>query len=193
MAVVVAPGAVQNKDYKFFKLALNRYLLKGKGAAIIEPEFGADPEKYVQFVRPAAGAPMLYANTWKFIGEDIPGKDSAVWPTELGKDSKVFSMIDSDDLYFFNGGIGEEMVSELVAFPLTYEKTLAKSSIWLMKPVVLEYKIGKGTLVVSRVEVHGRLMGEEQKDLWSRRPDPVAQRLFVNLITEAYEKGEGGK
>jgi len=191
MAVLVAPGAVQDHSYKYFRPHLFAYLLGGGGAVVLEPEFGATTEKYVQLVLPGGGVPMLYANTYKFIGEDIPGKDSVVWPTDEAAAGRVFKDIGEDELYFFNGGLGEEMVSELVAFPLKPGKTLAKSSIWLMKPVMFEYRVGKGVLVVSRVQVRGRLLGEEQKDIWSRRADPVAQKLFLNLLLEAYEQGEG--
>jgi hypothetical protein len=151
---------------------------------VLEPEFplqnGGGPLAGYSYWR--TGIPFIHLDPWPLL-LDAPGNDAVIWPTRAGRRTHVFDGILDRDLQFFSGA-GGEIVSDLFSYPQLPGISLARSSIYLIKPDVFYYRVGMGRLIVSRIEVRGRLLGDGGDGLLSRRPDPVAQRLLLNLLRE---------
>jgi len=59
---------------------------------------------------------------------------------------------------------------------------------------VCEIPSGKGRVIVSRLQLRGRLMkGEETDSLYARRVDPVLQKYLLNLLSCAAAPAAGSR
>jgi hypothetical protein len=81
-----------------------------------------------------------------------------------------------------NGGLGGEIVSQHNVRPSVPFNTLARCHLKLKVPAVMEIPFGNGWIIVSRIQIRGRLLPGKQGSLYQRRYDPVAERYFWNLI-----------
>jgi hypothetical protein len=62
-------------------------------------------------------------------------------------------------------------------------RVLARCGLHLDVPAVMEWRVGEGRVIVSRLQLRGRLDGEPSSGgLYARRKDPVAERYLVNLL-----------
>ena len=111
---------------------------------------------------------------------DRGGYDSAVFPVD--KEHPVWNGIGVDQLKFFNGSLGGEIVSQHDVTARCPATVHARSGLSLKTAALMEIPYGKGRVVVSRLQVRGRLGLTGGEGLYDRRPDPVAMQYFLNLI-----------
>ena len=110
-----------------------------------------------------------------------------------GYDSYVFAEDSSDPLWknihkehlkIFNGAYGGEIVSQYDVDFSVPSKRLASCGIDLKVVAASEVEYGKGKIILSRIQIRGRLVSSPSsyEALFARRPDPVAQQYLLNLI-----------
>lgn len=110
------------------------------------------------------------------------GYDSVVHPHSPGH--FLWNGILPEHLHFFNGGFGGEMVSQHSLFPGRPFNAAAACNLDLRLPAVLEIPYGKGWVIISRIQVRGRLNTNRTGGrLYDRRYDAVAEKYFRNLLT----------
>lgn len=122
--------------------------------------------------------------------EERGGYDSYVFPENPAH--FLWKGIKPEHLRMFNGALGGEIVSQHNLRPTVPFTTLACCHLSLLVPAVMEIPRGKGWVVISRIQVRGRLLPEASSpELYERRYDPVAEQYFRNLLlgyidTDAY-------
>ena len=98
----------------------------------------------------------------------------------------LWSGISREHLQMFNGGYGGEGVSEhhvSANLPVTIH---ARCGMQLKHAAVFELRSGRGRVLVSRLQLRGRLAESAgNESLYSRRPDPVLQQYLLNLLSYA--------
>jgi len=110
------------------------------------------------------------------------GYDSYVFPAN--NNHFLWKNLNPDLLKIFNGSLGGEIVSQHSVRPNLPYYSIANCNIGLKVPAVLEIPYGKGWLIISRIQIRGRLIPEESSTrLYGRRYDPVAEQYFWNLLT----------
>ncbi len=98
----------------------------------------------------------------------------------------LWNNINKEHLKMFNGGFGGEMISQCdVEISTNKRLTKARSGLDLKYSDVIEAVWGKGVIVVSRIQVRGRLTegSDPGAGLYSRRVDPVARQYLLNLLS----------
>jgi hypothetical protein len=113
--------------------------------------------------------------------EDKGGYDSYVHPVDPLH--AIWDGIAPEHLRMLNGGFGGEAVSQHDLLMPSAGRVLARCGLRLEVPVLAEWRVGEGRVVVSRLQVRGRLEVEQgSAGLYARRKDPVAERYLVNLL-----------
>jgi hypothetical protein len=115
-----------------------------------------------------------------------------------GYDSYVFAEDESHPLWrgiakehmkMFNGAYGGEVVSQCDVTPSVHHRVHASCGLGLNVKALFEMQYAKGKIIVSRLQVRGRLInGPGSENLYARRADPVMQRLLLNMIDYAEVK-----
>jgi beta-galactosidase len=174
-AILVAGNAHSRKNYVNRLSVLSGWVRAGGTLVVIEPEYGVRKEGTLRILEDLPIRVVKRADT------DRGGYDSYVFADDLCH--PLWRGIAGAHLRMFNGGFGGEMVSQHDLFPGRPAKVLARSGLKLNTPVVIEIPYGEGRVIISRIQVRGRLMGSpEGASLYGRRKDPVAQRYLLNLI-----------
>lgn len=129
--------------------------------------------------------------------EERGGYDSYVFPENPSH--FLWNGIEPEHLRMFNGGLGGEIVSRHNVRPTAPYNAPARCHLSLRVPAVMEIPRGKGWVVISRIQVRGRLLPAwlQQSDrsetfspeLYRRRYDPVAEQYFRNLLAHYAEQG----
>jgi len=110
------------------------------------------------------------------------GYDSYVFPEDTNH--FLWRGILPEHLQIFNGALGGEIVSQHNVRLSQPYNPVASCNLSLKVPAVMEIPYGKGWVIISRIQVRGRLLPEKSsQDLYGRRYDPVAERYFWNLLT----------
>ena len=151
--------------------------LNGGGVLIVqEPEFRTVEPKELRVSQ------NLTLRVERRIDVDKGGYDSYVFPEDPAH--PLWQGLRSEHFQWFNGAPGGEIVSEYSITPSLPFVPLASCGLGLRIPAVMAIYHGKGMVIVSRIQVRGRLLpsASSQLDHFSRRPDPVAQRYLFNLI-----------
>ncbi len=155
---------------------LTQFVNNGGILIVQEPEFG---------VEDTANFPLLenlYLNVKYRIDPDLGGYDSYVFPED--KNHFLWRNIEQEHLQMFNGAFGGEMVSQHNVWPTLPYNPVGRCHLYLRVPAVLEIPYGDGWIIISRLQIRGRLLQQESSaDLFGRRYDPVAEQYFWNLIT----------
>jgi hypothetical protein len=112
---------------------------------------------------------------------DKGGYDSYVFPVDPSHE--LWKGIDAEHLKMFNGGYGGEVVSEYDVETSPAATSLAVCGLGLRIPAVMELKAGRGRIVISRLQIRGRLLEKPSGKFFDRRMDPVLQQYIINLIT----------
>lgn len=117
------------------------------------------------------------------------GYDSYVFPEDSGH--FLWKEIAAEHLRMFNGSLGGEIVSKHNVRPTMPFNALARCHLSLRVPAVMEIPCGKGWVIISRIQVRGRLLPETSSpELYGRRYDPVAEQYFRNLLAGYIGQGE---
>ncbi|MFZ0391822.1 MAG: sugar-binding domain-containing protein [Calditrichia bacterium] len=164
-----------DEEYQSCLETIGRFVESGGILILQEPEFG---------ITGSARLPVLPDLALQVQQRDDPdrgGYDSVVFPEN--RDHPLWQGIKAEHLHFFNGGLGGEMVSRHNLQPSRRFGRLAACHLHLLVAAVLEIPVGKGWVIVSRVQLRGRLLRNRQETaLFARRYDPVAERLLGNLL-----------
>jgi hypothetical protein len=164
--------------------ALTGLVKRGGTLILLEPEYGLNRSRSFRVLRDLCLEVSPRADV------DRGGYDSYVFPTE--PDHPLWEGLRPEHLRMFNGGYGGEAVSEHdIASPGLWT-VHARCGLKLAVPVVMEIPFGNGRVLVSRLQVRGRLEGTGGSDLFARRPDPVAQQFLMNLVRYATRSALGG-
>lgn len=111
---------------------------------------------------------------------DMGGYDSCVIPADA--QHPLWQGIAPEHLQIWNGAWGGEMVSQHHLRPDRPFRSLADCNLRLRVAAVLEIPYGRGMVIVSRLQVRGRLSPGKEGEFFARRYDPVAARYLLNLL-----------
>jgi hypothetical protein len=178
-AVVVAgEGALKMRSHEKHLGTLRRYVENGGTFVVIEPELGVDGKEIVSLCE---GVDLVVERR---ADVDKGGYDSYVFPEDYAH--PLWSGIEKKHLQMFNGGYGGEVVSQHNVTSPGQRIIHARCGLKLGIEAVFELPIGKGRVLVSRLQLRGRLVrGRSSDSPFVHRPDPVLQRYFMNLLRYA--------
>ncbi|MER3524887.1 MAG: hypothetical protein C4326_12770 [Ignavibacteria bacterium] len=178
--LLVGLGKLLSPEYQSRLGAVTKFLHAGKTIVVVEPEWGVRDRETVSV---ALG---LELEVCKREDKDKGGYDSYVFAED--ETHPLWSGILPDHLKMFNGAYGGEVVSQHDVTPSRPMEVLARCGLGLMVPAVFEVPMEKGRVIVSRLQMRGRLVpGSGPDHLFARRPDPVLQRYLINLLVYATE------
>lgn len=182
--IVVGEGLVASPAHKSHAAEVGRFVRSGGVLVLSEPEFGIESREMVPIID---GIELIVERRTDF---DRGGYDSYVFAEDHRH--PVWNGIDKEHLKMFNGGFGGEVVSQHDVCASVPWIVLARCGLKLKTAALAELQAGEGKVVVSRLQVRGRLVGSKQRQgLFSRRIDPVAQQYVLNLLS-AYTGGAKG-
>lgn len=173
--LIVGEGKLATDEYQSQMDGLSNFVNSGGTLVVIEPEFGVNDKGALS---PLQGLALTIERR---ADMDKGGYDSYVFAEDLAH--PLWSGIEKKHLQMFNGGFGGEVVSQYDVTCSLKHHVLARCGLKLGVEAVFEIPYGKGTVIVSRLQLRGRLVrGNEPGTLYARRPDPVLQRYLVNLV-----------
>lgn len=172
--LVVGEGGLLENNYKGSIKEISAFVKSGKTLIVIEPSYNVKDRQEVEVCDEISLTidPMPWRGNESYVFWEKP-------------DFPLWGRIKEDHLKMFNGGFGGEIISEYDVMPPLPFKTEAICGAGLIIPAVMETYTGEGLVVISRIETRGRLLRQEEPDtdLYSRRPDPVAQQYLLNLLS----------
>lgn len=173
--LVVVEHASRENAYRQLMPAITTFVHRGGSLILVEPEAG---------VLAQATLPVLEHLDLRIVRRpdvDKGGYDSYVFPTDPLH--ALWDGLSAEHLRMFNGGFGGEIVSQHDILAPVAPRVLARCGLRLEVAALMEWRIGEGRVVVSRLQVRGRLEGDpEQRGSYARRKDPVAERYLLNLL-----------
>jgi hypothetical protein len=173
--LLVVEHAVREAGFTQRLAAVTRFVHRGGTLVLVEPEAGVATEETV---------PVLEDMDLRIIRRadvDKGGYDSYVFPDDPGH--ALWDGLAPGHLRMFNGGFGGEAVSQHDILAPVTPRVFARCGLRLDVPVVMEWRAGEGRVVVSRLQIRGRLCGGSSSGgLYARRKDPVAERYLLNLL-----------
>ena len=179
--VVVAEGMVRHDSFIKRINEVSSHVQNGGTLVLIEPEFNIE-EKHVLSANNG-----IEIDIERRADTDQGGYDSYVFPVE--RNHPLWNGIEPEHLKMFNGAYGGEVISQHNVIPRNEHTVLARCGLQLNVIAAAEIPAGKGSVILSRLQLRGRLMEKNStvNGLYERRVDPVAQRYFLNLISFASE------
>jgi hypothetical protein len=176
--LVVVEHTIHDVAFLSHLPAITRFVRRGGSLLFLEPEAG---------VAESATFSVLEDMDLRIVKRADPDKggyDSYVFPDEPRH--ALWEGIDPEHLRMFNGAFGGEAVSQHDITTPAVPRVLARCGLRLQVPVVMEWRSGEGRVIVSRLQVRGRLMGDlSPEGIYARRKDPVAERYLLNLLAWA--------
>ncbi len=161
--------------YSDHRNQVSEFVLKGGTLIMLEPEFRVVGSAVYTVVD---GIDLKISHRTDL---DTGGYDSYVFAEDHAH--PLWKKIDKEHLKLFNGSYGGEIVSQYDVDLSVPSKRLASCGIGLKVSAASEAEYGKGKIVLFRLQLRGRLNHTSQNDsLFTRRVDPVAQRLLLNLL-----------
>ena len=176
--VIVKDGLVKGEEYRRVIVDLTTFVRRGGVLILIEPEYGVQEMEVIPVLDD------LSLGIEPRLDADKGGYDSYVFAEDLTH--PLWEGIEKKHLQMFNGAFGGEIVSQHHDICHADHKVLARCGMKLSVEAVFEIPYGEGKVIVSRLQLRGRLKRENAHDtLFARRPDPVLQRYFLNLVCYA--------
>ncbi len=177
-ALIVEGCMARSSDYQSRLGAITKFLESGKTVVMLEPEFETEENEVISV---ALGVEL---NVEKRVDADKGGYDSYVFADDIAH--PIWEGISPEHLTMFNGAYGGEVVSQHNVIPNLKHSVLARCGLHLAIIAAYEIPVGKGNVIVSRLQVRGRLVKNDEPDsLYARRVDPVLQQFVLNLIEHA--------
>jgi hypothetical protein len=178
--VIVGEGMLFSSEFQSRLGAVTKFLESGRSVIIVEPEFGVTERETVSV---ALGLELAIERR---EDKDKGGYDSYVFAAD--QSHPLWDGIRAEHLKMFNGAYGGEIVSQHDVRANKESLVLARCGLGLQVPAVFEIPYGRGKVIVSRLQLRGRLIsGDQSGRLFARRPDPVLQRYLLNLLAYAIE------
>lgn len=176
--LVVDVMSLHDKTYQLFLNEITEFIKSGGTLIINEPEYGIE-EKIVVSV--ARGLELLIE---KRSDTDRGGYDSYVFADD--HTHSLWNNISKEHLKMFNGGYGGEVVSQHDVTADGVSKVFARCGLKLNTLAVFEIPFGKGKVIVSRLQLRGRLVNQSHSfQIYDRRVDAVIQQYLLNLLEYA--------
>jgi len=180
--VVINHGGLDDTFARYTR-ELTQFVKNGGVLIIQEPGYGIKEETEIQ----------ILDDLFVFINyrpdPDRGGYDSYVFPED--PHHQLWDGIESDQLKMFNGGFGGEMISQHNVKPTLPYHAVAFCNLSLKVPAVLEIPYGKGWVIISRIQIRGRLLTDgKDDDLYERRYDPVAEKYFLNMMKSYMDESD---
>jgi hypothetical protein len=173
---LVHGASVRSKDYQKQCLALSDHIRHGGLLILAEPEYGIRTPLTLDILS------GLQLSVTPRDDKDKGGYDSYVFMEDA--QHPLWTGISSEALKMFNGAWGGEIISEHKIEIGSRHKVLARCGIGLEIIAAAEIPYGAGKVIISRLQLRGRLVSSEHASgLFDRRPDPVAQQYLLNLIS----------
>ena len=180
--LIVVGNSIYKDVYRNSREDIEKWVAAGHTVIFTEPERGLEHSS-------TAVLPVGRVLTVERRSDvDKGGYDSCL--IQEDHRSQLWDGIRRVDLRLFNGGYGGEIIPQSDMRVEGEYVALARSGLELKRVGILEYRSGKGKVIVSSVELGGRLSGKEVKNLFDRRHDPVACKFLLNLITYALTEGK---
>jgi hypothetical protein len=180
--VIVKEGLINGETYRGALEEVSRFVREGGSLLLIEPEKGITRKEVIPVLDGLSLTIEPRTDT------DKGGYDSYVFAEDLNH--PLWEGIDKKHLQMFNGGFGGEVVSQHYVICHADHRVLARCGLSLSVEAVFEIPFGEGKVIVSRLQLRGRLRRSNSRDsLFSRRPDPVLQQYFLNLVHYALKSG----
>lgn len=175
-ALIVDGGMLNSSAYQSRLGAVSKFVESGKTLVLLEPEYAVTENETISVV---LGLDLAIT---KREDKEKGGYDSYVFATDEAH--PLWEGIPADHLKMFNGAYGGEVVSQHHVQPDKEARVLARCGLGLEIPAVFEIPYGRGKVIVSRLQLRGRLVAsEDTTQLYARRPDPVLQRYLLNLLS----------
>ncbi|MCK4518961.1 MAG: discoidin domain-containing protein, partial [Candidatus Omnitrophica bacterium] len=177
--LILGEGALLDRAYAGRMQEIDSFVKKGGVLIVIEPSCGI--MGYTKKEYPFLPGLTIAMNMRKDTEEG--GYDSYCFGEDMS--FSLWNNIDREHLKMFNGGWGGEMISQCDVELMCPKLVLAKSGLNLKYSNVFETIRGNGVIVVSRIQIRGRLSDKAVKEsgLYSRRVDPVARQYLLNLLS----------
>lgn len=175
--LILGEGALQQPDYARYIPLITAFVKNGHTLVVVEPEYGVESFSW-------KSCPLLADVNLRLRRRqdfDMGGYDSCFLPDDPAH--PLWQDLSPEHFFLFNGAFGGEIVAEADVLSDLFLVPLAHSGLRLERPVVMESAYGRGVIVLSRVQVRGRLLVGGGEKLYDRRPDPVAQRYLLNLVS----------
>ena len=177
--VVVVEGGTGSQRYSELIEELSKYVSGGGILILVEPEYGIQKKNVVAVLRDLDLIIEPREDT------DRGGYDSYIFATDFRH--SLWKGLRKEHLKMFNGGYGGEVVSAHHVVPSVGFQPLACCGLALATPAVMELSYGKGKVLISRLQMRGRLIANQTTtDLFARRVDPVLQQYLMNLLSYAF-------
>ena len=179
--LIVTEGMVRDRRYQKRLHEISRFIRSGSLLIVTEPEVDVDDRETIEVL-----------NDWKIEIEkrtdaDKGGYDSYVFAED--ESHPLWRGISRDHLKMFNGGMGGEIISQHNVTPLSSHRVLARCGLYLNVHAAVEADYGRGKIIITRLQLRGRLVQSENPELlYSRRVDPVAQQYLLNVLSYAIGK-----
>ncbi|MFZ4622592.1 MAG: hypothetical protein ACOYNS_18655, partial [Bacteroidota bacterium] len=173
--VIVNGNVLGNRMYLQWKDRLTEFVKNGGTLVLNEPEFRVvGSAKY-----PVIDGVEL--SITQRADPDKGGYDSYVFAESPSH--PIWRNVPKEYLKLFNGAYGGEIVSQYDVELSVPSVRLASCGMDLGVTAASELTVGKGKIILFRLQLRGRLIDSGQPDsLFARRVDPVAQQLLMNLI-----------
>ncbi len=177
--LILGEGALLSANYNSRLEEITSFVKKGHTLIVIEPSYGITSYKEKEYLLLADLAMAMNKREDKFEG----GYDSYCFMENPAL--PLWNNIDEEHLKMFNGGWGGEVISQCDVKLNNTKLILAKSGLNLKYFAIAETIWGKGVVVISRLQLRGRLTEEAdlRENLYSRRVDPIAQQYLLNLLS----------
>ena len=181
--IILLNGKAIRKISRKPNIKISKFVSQGGILIIQEPEEGVSKEAQFKIVD---NLELIV----KYRKDDERGGfDSYVFPEN--NSHFLWRGINKKNFQLFNGAIGGKIVSQHFVRPTQPFHTVASCNFSLAVPAVMEIPYGGGWILISRLQIRGRLLPKEASSaLFDRRYDPVAEKYFWNLLCEYLGKSE---
>ncbi len=176
--LVIDRSSLQDKTFQLFLNEITEFIKSGGTLIISEAEYGVDGKVIVTV------AHGLELTIEKRSDTDCGGYDSYVFADD--HTHSIWNKISKEHLKMFNGGYGGEVVSQHDVTADGVSKVFARCGLKLKTSAVFEIPFGKGKVIISRLQLRGRLVNQSHtSQIYDRRVDPVIQQYLLNLLEYA--------
>ena len=178
--IVIHGNVLGSRQYIQQRAEITKFVKNGGKLVLIEPEFRVIGSAAYQIVD------GIVLNISHRADLDKGGYDSYVFAED--QSHPLWRNVHKEHLKMFNGAYGGEIVSQYDVDFSVPSKRLASCGIQLNVVAASEVSCGKGSIILYRLQLRGRLKRSMESDsLYARRVDPAAQQLLINILEYCHQ------